>query len=249
MTSEPTLPEKYFDARYLFRRSGKLHPLHPFVLDAYRLIFLESTFLNSMIKQFSRDPVVLGFVLENIILVHCREKQIGLDLVSLVDFKKTGVKINLHDNKKQKRCYPDSFDLEEPGLYIPAISNFALYDGFISQEKKIIAIQITKTFSKAKIDALISKKCQDNDPRKNTKDSVRKRLGEFLKKTRRSLETLLISVGQKPETDGAFASFRKEKQNEAKDFFYIDALPILQNLGLDQDAINILYNPALKNEF
>jgi len=95
---------------------------------------------------------------------------------------------------------------------------------------------------------LICKTWKDDDPRKNTKDYVWKRLDEILKRTDRSLETLLISVGQYPRRDEAFAVIREKNREEAKSFFYLDAIPILQRLNLAPDVIDILKNPAVIDE-
>jgi len=133
---DDTLPKIFFDTRYLLRESEKMQPLHPFVIDAYRMIFAEPELMSFMIQEFKRDAPVLGFILENIINVQWRKLGTEMVLTSFATLKKTGEKIQLSAYEEQDHCYPESFELDKYGFYIPAVSNFALYDAFISEPKE-----------------------------------------------------------------------------------------------------------------
>lgn len=82
---------------------------------------------------------------------------------------------------------------------------------------------------------LFSTECQ-------TRSGSSRRIYEIISSTPgKSLQTVLISVAQEPSTDEAFTDLNVS--NNAKDFFYVDAVAILETLGLDKELIEIMKAP------
>lgn len=248
--AEPII-RRYYDARHFVYDliSRKMKPVHPLVMLAYRRAFSEVDFLKNMIKQFETNACVLGFILETIVLVTYPRSQLRrkLNLISMQDYKQKG-QIDLTDYTEHYIINPGKFDLDEPGLYLPTIYNFALYDAFINDGNSIFALHITKHFGASKINDLVCESWKEDiqSPRRNTKLYVHQHLSQILQKTKKSLKTLLISIGQNPKTDPAFTTFGNMSNEKAKSFFYIDVTPILQILGFDLDLIKIMKNPAIR---
>ena len=230
----------------------KMKPIHSLVVTAYRQKLSDVGVLKSMIMQFAKNASVLGFILQNILLVTLPNSKIkvNLNLTSLKDSSQD-VTINLSKGPRHDILDPNNIDLTKDGLYTPLIYNFALYDAFIRDRDDIFALQITKYFKKSKVNDLAFDgwKQDPNSIRCNTKASVRASLNKILQNKKISLKTVLISVGQNPK-DEVFADTRNsdkkvgksEKKN--KDFFYLDATEVLRALGFENEYIKILGDPS-----
>ena len=248
-SGEP-LPANYDGRHFIIDTSGssnKIKPIHPLVMIAYQEALTDMELIKSMIEIFERDAPVLGFILENLVLISYPKSNVARNL-PLVPLKTSQTKtfINFAQYHQSYVLDPNNFEFDKLGLYIPSIYNFALYDAFINEDQYIWGLQITKFVGKNKIQDLMSQEWKRDSKsfRYNTKNYVHEKLENLKKESRKTLKTLLISVGQDPQTDSAFDILRNSSEH-SENFFYIDAKQILYDLGFEPRYVEIMQKPSL----
>ena len=245
-------PEE-FDGRYFVILSylcKKIKPLHPLVIDVINKCLTEDpAFMEQVIAEFQDNRAVLGYIFEKLVIK-------ALVLRSDVHkYSMTSLRERSHTNELfldgllSHTIYDiTDFELREEGLHCPLMFNFEQYDAFITEKKVIKAIQIKLHFQAHHIKDMCAIAKAPNQTQKvsagNTQEYVCQRLHELLKKEKKNLEVVLVSVGQNPR-DSVFKQIKQLSEDCKIKFFYVDAKVMLKALGFSEGSITKLR--CLKN--